>query len=223
MDKILLIDKPKGWTSFDVVGKIRSQLREVTGQKIKVGHAGTLDPLATGLLIVLIGKATKQQDSFMKLDKVYDVTLKLGQTSTTADEEGEKTAVSDRNPELTEVQAALQQFTGEIMQTPPAYSAIKVDGQRSYKLARAGKEVALKPRQVTIHEIDQLIYNYPLVSFITHVSSGTYIRSLAQDVGDALGVGAYMSDLRRVSVGDYNLRDALTMDQVTPELLATIE
>jgi tRNA pseudouridine55 synthase len=220
MDRILLIDKQKEWTSFDVVGKIRSRLRQATGQKVKVGHAGTLDPLATGLLIVLIGQATKQQDSFMKLDKVYEVELKLGQTSTTADEEGEKTDVTDRQPSLEELQKALDKFTGEIMQIPPVYSAIKIDGQRAYKLARAGKEVVIEPRKVTIHRISDLVYDYPKVTFTAHVSSGTYIRSLAQDVGEELKVGAFMSNLRRTSIGTHNLSDSILVDDFDPSELA---
>ena len=216
MDEVLLIDKPKDWTSFDVVGKIRSQLRTQTGQKVKVGHAGTLDPLATGLLIVLIGKATKRQDSFMKQDKVYEVSMKLGQTSTTADAEGEKTDISDARPTVAVVQTAVGRFVGTISQVPPAYSAIKVNGQRAYKLARAGKEVAIEPRTVTIYEIIDLQYNYPQITFTTKVSSGTYIRSLVTDIGDVLGTGAYMSDLRRTAIGEHTVQNA-----VAPELAIT--
>ena len=208
MEEVVLIDKPKSWTSFDVVGKIRSQLRKSTGQKVKVGHAGTLDPLATGLLIVLVGKATKQQDSFMKQDKVYEVTMKLGQTSTTADEEGEKTTISDRQSSLQEVQDAIRRFTGEISQVPPAYSAIKINGQRAYKLARAGKDVKIEPRLVTIYSIEHLTYEYPIITFTAKVSSGTYIRSLVTDIGEALGTGAYMMDLRRTQIGEHSVKEA---------------
>lgn len=210
-DEVLLIDKPKGWTSFDVVGKIRSQLRKETGQKVKVGHAGTLDPLATGLLIILVGKATKRQDEYMKQDKVYEVTMKLGQTSTTADDEGEKTAVSDKEPGQEEVEAVVHSFVGEVSQVPPAYSAIKINGQRAYKLARAGKEVVIEPRQITIYSIDDLVYKYPVVSFTAKVSSGTYIRSLVTDIGEKLGVGAYMTDLRRTSIGEFSIAAAKTI------------
>lgn len=208
MEEIRLIDKPKGWTSFDVVGKVRSKLRAQTGQKVKVGHAGTLDPLATGLLIVLVGKATKQQDSFMKQDKVYEVAMKLGQTSTTADEEGEKTVISDLQPTEEEVQAALDAFVGQIAQVPPAYSAIKINGQRAYKLARQGREVVIEPRQVTIYDITDVRYTYPHIYFTTTVSSGTYIRSLVTDIGEKLGTGAYMTDLRRTRIGDYSVESA---------------
>jgi len=222
INKVLLIDKPKEWTSFDVVAKVRGIVRASTGTskgspRIRVGHAGTLDPLATGLLIVLVGKATKQQDSYMKQDKIYEVELHLGQTSTTADDEGEKTFVSDVQPNMEQVQIALKKFTGSISQTPPAYSAIKIDGQRAYKLARAGKEVKIKPRNVTIYSIGKIEYEYPKLKFITKVSSGTYIRSLALDVGKSLGSGAYMSQLRRTHIGDFNVADALSIDDITAE------
>lgn len=223
MDEVLLIDKPKEWTSFDVVGKIRSQLRQMTGQKIKVGHAGTLDPLATGLLIVLVGKATKRQDSFMKQDKVYQVEMKLGQISTTADEEGEKTVVSDHKPTPDDVSTALQSFTGVISQVPPAYSAIKVDGQRAYKLARAGKEVKIEPRTVTIYAIDQIEYGYPIIKFTAKVSSGTYIRSLVTDIGETLKTGAYMTNLRRTSIGEYSIEDATLPDQALTGVAITCD
>lgn len=223
MDQVLLVDKPKEWTSFDVVGKVRYMLRQATGQKIKVGHAGTLDPLATGLLIVLVGKATKRQDSFMKQDKVYEVEMKLGQTSTTADEEGEKTIVSDRQPTEEEVSEAVMSFLGTISQVPPAYSAIKIDGQRAYKLARAGKEVKIEPRTVTIHSMSELTYSYPLVSFTANVSSGTYIRSLVTDIGDKLTTGAYMSNLRRTSIGEYSVSDAVAPEAAITGVAITVD
>lgn len=214
LNDVILVDKPKGWTSFDVVGKLRSRLSKQVGHRVKVGHAGTLDPLATGLLIVLVGQATKQQDAYMKQDKVYEVVMKLGQTSTTADEEGDKTTVSDRQPTETEVKQAISKFVGQISQVPPAYSAIKIDGQRAYKLARAGQEVKIEPRQVTIYEITDVKYDYPMVSFTTKVSSGTYIRSLVTDIGEALNTGAYMTDLRRTQIGNYSIHDAAQPDQI---------
>ena len=209
MDGILLIDKPKEWTSFDVVAKIRGLVRAETGQKKpKVGHAGTLDPLATGLLIVLVGNMTKKQDDFMKKDKVYDVTLKLGVASTTGDEEGEKTVISDKQPSLSDAEAALEAFVGEQYQTPPQFSAVKVDGQRAYKLARKGKEVKIEPRKFNIYSITEVKYDYPTVQFTCKVSSGTYIRSLVTDIGEKLGTGAYMTDLRRTQIGDFSVSDA---------------
>ncbi len=211
---ILLVDKPVGWTSFDVVAKIRSQIKasytaqgiKPTKRQLKVGHAGTLDPFATGLLVILLGEATKRADEFLKLDKVYEATIRLGQTSTTGDPEGEITEVSDRMPAEEEIRASLEQFKGEITQIPPAFSAIKVNGQRAYKLAREGKEVEIPSRQVTIHSIDLIEYNYPLLQIRTNVSSGTYIRTLAEDTGKALGTGAYCQDLRRLSIGYLSLK-----------------
>ncbi len=206
MNGILLIDKPAGWTSFDVVAKVRGQIRRETGQKKpKVGHTGTLDPLATGLLVILVGSYCKRAQEFSKLDKKYEVTMKLGEASTTGDEEGEKTKVSDKEPSESALTAVLKEFTGNIMQTPPIYSAIKVDGQRAYALARQGKEVKLEPRPAVIYGITDVEYNYPGVRFTTKVSSGTYIRSLVEDIGKELGTGAYMSALRRTEVGAFTL------------------
>lgn len=236
MDKVILVDKPKGWTSFDVVAKIRGVLRSAASQaqqtsdtavsskppKIRVGHTGTLDPLATGLLVILVGKATKRQDEYMKKDKVYEVTVRLGSTSNTGDDEGEKTNVSDEIPTLEKVNETVKQFLGKIQQIPPAYSAIKIDGQRAYKLARAGKDVKIKPRGVTIYSIEQIEYEYPVLTFTSKVSSGTYIRTLVADIGESLKTGAYMSDLRRTQIGDFNVSDAMSIDQMTPELLSSV-
>lgn len=209
MDGILLIDKPVGWTSFDVVARIRGQIKRESGlKKPKVGHTGTLDPLATGLLIIVVGSYCKRASEFSGMDKVYEVTMKLGQTSTTGDDEGEKTVVSSTEPSKGALEAVLKANTGNIMQTPPIYSAIKVDGQRAYKLAREGKAVKLDPRPVTIHSITKVEYVYPVVKFTTNVSSGTYIRSLVEDVGKELGTGAYMIGLRRSKVGEFKIEDA---------------
>lgn len=211
MNGILLIDKPSGWTSFDVVAKIRGMVKHETGlKKPKVGHAGTLDPLATGLLVILVGTYCKRAREFSGLDKVYEVTMKLGQTSTTGDDEGEKTHVSDEKPSKAVVSATLKHFMGEIMQTPHAYSAIKVNGQRAYKLAREGKEVIIEPRKVTVYSIMDVNYTYPEVTFTTKVSSGTYIRSLVEDIGKKLEVGAYMTALRRTQIGDFDIADSQT-------------
>ncbi|MGH7195405.1 MAG: tRNA pseudouridine(55) synthase TruB, partial [Candidatus Saccharimonadales bacterium] len=272
MAGILLIDKPSGWTSFDVVnyvrkmitqaekrgletshldgvqgdgkqrteavfkygkgvaqpatpqsakssgkvaGAARQQVAAVRRVKVKVGHTGTLDPLATGLLVLLIGKDyTRRAGEFSKLDKSYEVTMKLGVTSTTGDEEGDKLAVSDKQPDLSKIQAALAKFTGEIMQTPPAFSAMKINGQRAYKLAREGKVVQLEPRPVTIHKIELKNYNYPLVDFTAEVSSGTYIRSLVADLGKNLKTGAYMSGLNRTKVGKFETKKALNLQNL---------
>lgn len=212
MDGILLVDKPSGWTSFDVVAKVRGIVRKETGlKKPKVGHTGTLDPLATGLLVILIGSYTKKAIELSKLDKTYEVTMWLGQTSTTGDNEGEKATISDQVPAHEEIEDVLNHFVGEIEQIPPIYSAIKVDGQRAYKLARAGKEVKLEPRKVIIYSIDFADYTYPEVKFTTHVSSGTYIRSLVEDIGKELGTGAYMSALRRTQVGKFTIENSQTV------------
>jgi len=215
MNGILLIDKPTGWTSHDVVAKVRGILKKETGQKKpKVGHAGTLDPLATGLLIVLVGNYCKRAQEFAKLDKVYEVEIKLGQTSTTDDEEGQKTDVSPVKPSLQVVSEVINSFVGEIEQVPPIYSAIKINGKRAYKEARKGKEVKLEPRKVTIYSITNVHYKYPFVRFTSKVSSGTYIRSLARDIGKKLGTGAYMSNLQRNKIGRYNLKSAQTIDKI---------
>jgi tRNA pseudouridine55 synthase len=220
MDGILLIDKPAGWTSFDVVNKVRSIIRHETGQKKpKVGHTGTLDPLATGLLVLLLGSYTKRAPELAKLDKTYEVSMHLGLTSTSGDEEGEKSVISDRVPSYEDIEDVVQAFLGEIQQIPPAYSAVKINGQRAYALARKGHEVKLEPRTVTIFSIDDLAYAYPEVTFTTRVSSGTYIRSLVEDIGNKLGTGAYMSSLRRSEVGAFNVLNAITTEQLTIELI----
>ena len=208
LDGLLLVDKPSGWTSFDVVAKVRGQLRRETGNKIKVGHTGTLDPLATGLMIVVTGAYCKRAAEFSKLDKSYDVAMKLGQDSTTGDEEGEKLTVSDRVPSQEELKSVISDFVGEIDQIPPDYSAVKVGGKRAYKLARAGQEVVIEPRKVRINSLVLEDYGYPFAKLTADVGSGTYIRSLVRDIGEKLGTGAYMSGLRRTSVGQFKLDES---------------
>lgn len=223
MDKILLIDKPKGWTSFDVVAKIRGKIRadyvskgeKPTKRQLKVGHAGTLDPFATGLLIILLGDATKKAGDFLKLDKTYEFTAKLGETSTTGDPEGEITQVEDYKPRIEEVQQALKRFQGEVTQVPPAYSAIKIDGKRAYKLAREGKKVEMPSRQVTVSRLQMTEYSYPHLKCICDVSSGTYIRTLIEDIGKVLGTGAYCTELRRTQIGTYRIEQSHTVDFLT--------
>ncbi len=224
MNGILLIDKPHGWTSFDAVNKVRRAIQysglNVTGKKrFPVGHTGTLDPMATGLLVLLLGKSTKQAPALTKLDKTYEVTMHLGQISSTGDEEGEKTPVSEAVPSRAEIEAALQRFVGDTMQTPPIYSAIKIDGQRAYKLARAGKAPKLEARPIHIDLIVLTEYAYPKVRFTAEVSSGTYIRSLVEDAGNVLGCGAYMSDLRRTTVGEFSVSDAIPPEDISPEII----
>jgi tRNA pseudouridine55 synthase len=207
-DGIILIDKPAGMTSFGVVARIRRVLSQRAGKKVKVGHTGTLDPFATGLMILVTGKECKNAGHYTKLDKVYEATFRLGQISSTGDPEGEITDVSAIQPARTEVEKAFLKFKGTIMQRPPIFSAIKVNGRRAYKLARDGQEIEMPERQVVIHNLELLDYTYPEVKIRAHVGSGTYIRSLAMDVGEALGTGAYCSQLRRTSISKWQVEDA---------------
>lgn len=208
-DEILLIDKPANMTSFGVVARIRRKLTEDAGHKVKVGHTGTLDPFATGLMILLTGKGTKSAAEFSKLDKEYVANIRLGETSTTGDPEGEITVkVKDAEIAEAEIKKTVGSFVGKIKQTPPAFSAIKINGQRAYKLARKGVDVEMPKRMVDIYDIEVLDYNWPLLTIRAHVSSGTYIRSLAQDIGEKLGVGAYVENLRRTKVGQHRIEDA---------------
>ena len=210
----ILIDKPKGITSF---GAIR-RLRRVFGIK-KVGHAGTLDPMATGLLIVLVGrKATREQDRFMGLPKVYSGAIRLGETTASYDAE---TPVEETNPtdHLTEsdLESARQKFLGEIEQYPPMYSAIKVGGERLYKKARRGEMVEIKPRSVTISRFDLAKRRGSDVDFLVHCSKGTYIRSLAHDLGEELDVGGHLVALRREAIGPYRVEDAWGLEEIVGE------
>lgn len=214
IDGILLIDKPSNMTSFGVVARVRRILSEQQGKRVKVGHTGTLDPFATGLMILVVGKECKNAGMYSKLDKVYEATICLGQTSSTGDPEGELTNVSDYLPARYEVEQILRQFIGTITQRPPIYSAIKINGERAYKLARAGKAVEVPERQVTIHSIELLDYSYPELKIRVHVGSGTYIRTLAEDVGKALGTGAYCSELRRTVIGRWNISDARLLQDI---------
>jgi tRNA pseudouridine55 synthase len=218
----LLVDKPVSWTSHDVVAKVRTIIKAETGQRIKVGHTGTLDPAATGLLVLVIGNYTKRADEFNKLDKTYESELILGAVSSTGDSEGEIQAFdgAQAEPSLKKVQQTLEGFVGKISQTPHKYSAMKVGGQRAYKLARAGKEVELEPREITIHSMTDVEYNYPQLKFTAKVSSGTYIRSLAEDIGQKLGTGAYLKTLRRTEVGSFNLKDASNLEELSAQTLS---
>jgi tRNA pseudouridine55 synthase len=269
-DKVILVDKPAGITSFGVVARVRRKITEEaraagwTGKRFRVGHTGTLDPFATGLMIILTGKETKNAGKYSKLDKVYEATIKLGATSTTGDPEGEITLLQDRvlqasslqihppslrcsrtkskensfsfwrgggrgeadaqrgNPcdeknwiatspsasRSDEIEGTLKKFTGKITQTPPIYSAIKINGERAYKLARKGEMPKMPSRQVEIYDLKLLEYDYPILKIRAHVSSGTYIRTLAEDIGKELGTGAYTAELRRTKIADYDVKDA---------------
>ncbi len=279
MNGILLVDKPKGWSSFDVVAKVRGTLRRaqlaesarlshvdaaqgsqeerarrvndtvserqtpadtalrhklagmagVAGQqgdavrKLRVGHAGTLDPLASGLMILLIGSATKQADRLLKLDKSYDFTAQLGATTVTGDAEGEPepwpNAKAPTESQITEV---IKQFTGEIMQRPHSYSAIKVNGQPAYKQARKGQPIELKSRTVVIHSLEVVSYEYPKLKCRTKVSSGTYIRSLAEDIGKGLNTGAYLTDLRRTTIASYRVDEAVSPEADAEKIISSV-
>ena len=210
-DGIILIDKPADMTSFGVVARIRRVLTQQAGKKVKVGHCGTLDPFATGLLILCIGKECKNAGAYMKHDKEYEATIRLGQKSSTGDPEGELTDVSDHQPTLEEVRAVLADFTGQIQQRPPIFSALKINGQRAYKLARDGKEVEIPLRTITVYNLELIDYSYPEITIRVKVSSGTYIRSLAVDIGEALGTGAYCTQLRRTSIADWRVTDAQSL------------
>lgn len=210
-DGIILIDKPADMTSFGVVARIRRVLTQQAGKKVKVGHCGTLDPFATGLLILCIGKECKNAGAYMKHDKEYEATIRLGQKSSTGDPEGELTDVSDHQPTLEEVRAVLAEFTGQIQQRPPIFSALKINGQRAYKLARDGKEVEIPLRTITVYNLELIDYSYPEITIRVKVSSGTYIRSLAVDIGEALGTGAYCTQLRRTSIADWRVTDAQSL------------
>lgn len=207
--KVLLIDKPLHWTSFDVVRKMRSLL-----QIKKIGHAGTLDPLATGLLIVCTGKFTKKINEYMAQEKEYTGHITLGATTPTYDLESLPTDIKDYSHVTNEmIQDATAPFIGTIQQFPPIYSAIKKDGVALYELARRGVEVKLETRQIIIHQFEITAIELPVVSFKIVCSTGTYIRSLANDFGRALGCGGYLSSLRRTRIGAFETTDAMTMEQ----------
>lgn len=212
-DGIILIDKPSGMTSFGVVTRIRRVLTQQNGKKIKVGHCGTLDPFATGLLILCIGKECKNAGNYMKHDKVYEATIRLGQSSTTGDPEGEITNYNDNEPTVEMIELALKKFRGKIMQRPPMFSALKIGGQRAYTLARQGKVVEMVERAITIHSLEVTDYTYPELKIRTNVSSGTYIRSLAEDIGKELDTGAYCLQLRRTSIANWKIDQAQKLEQ----------
>lgn len=239
MDKeILLIDKPAGMSSFGVVARVRRKLSDAAGmvevkgkdgvvrqkrKKVKVGHTGTLDPFATGLLILLVGKGTKRAGEFLKLDKEYLAKLRLGANSTTGDPEGEITERDVREkPNKAAVEKCVEKFVGENWQTVPAFSAVKINGQRAYKLARAGKQVEMPRRKVQIYELEILHYAWPVLIIRCKVSSGTYIRALAEDIGKCLGTGAYLTALRRTEVGKYRVDEAISLDEFDNHQAPTI-
>lgn len=212
--RVLLIDKPLDWTSFDVIRKLRNLIRIK-----KIGHAGTLDPLATGLLIVCTGKFTKKINEYMGMEKEYTGTFTLGATTPTYDLESEPVAEKDiAHLTAADVKTAVEKWTGNIMQVPPSHSAIKQNGKPVYLAARKGIDVQLEPRPVTIHAFEIEKIEWPLVYFRVVCSTGTYIRSLANDVGATLGVGAYLSALRRTRIGEFLVSDAQDMSTFEHEI-----
>jgi len=217
--EVLLINKPLHWTSFDAVRKIRNLVRIK-----KVGHAGTLDPLATGLLIICTGKFTKRINEFMAAEKEYTGTFTLGATTPTYDLESEPENFLDCSKISEEqIHDATKKFMGEILQTPPIHSAIKKDGKRAYELARQGKEVKLDPRRITIKEFEIVNIEMPVVSFRVVCTTGTYIRSLANDFGLALGCGAYLSKLCRTRIGEFSINQSMTMEEADAVIKRKIE
>lgn len=214
--KIILIDKPLHWTSHDVVAKVRIPIKIFChDRKMKIGHAGTLDPLATGLLILLTGKATKQTESLQGLEKEYTGTITLGATTPSYDAETAVDATFPTQhitPEL--IHETAKSFLGEQEQIPPIYSSVQVDGIRAYNYAREGETVKLKARTVSLFRFEITAIRMPEIDFVVHCSKGTYIRSLAHDFGKALGSGGYLTALRRTKVGNFDVQDALSLENM---------
>jgi len=219
MDSVIFsVIKPKGITSYQVIEKVK----ELIGKE-KVGHAGTLDPLASGILVIAIGRqATKQLPEITLKEKEYVACIKLGQESSTHDEEGEKTLIEVKKiPEETEIRKALESFVGFTEQTPPKFSAVKVKGKRAYELARKGKDFELAPKTVFIKEIELIEFNYPLIKARIVCGKGTYIRSLARDLGEKLRTGAYITELERTSIGEFSKENSLELSELSKFLEKT--
>ena len=214
--EILYFDKPLGWTSFDLVAKVRQKIsRFLNVKKIKVGHAGTLDPLATGVMIICTGKATKQIESFQYQTKEYVATLKLGATTPSFDLETDVDHFFETKHITKElVEKTLQKFMGSIEQVPPAFSACKIKGERAYELARKGEDVELKPKLLVIDDIELLSFDMPEIKIRIICSKGTYIRALARDIGDALNSGAHLISLIRTRIGDITLDKCLKIEEI---------
>lgn len=212
--EVLLFDKNLGWTSFDLVSRVRNAICRKAGiKKLKVGHAGTLDPLATGLMILCTGKATKQIESYQAGEKEYIATLKLGATTPSYDMETEEDKQNDFSFVTEELlKATLKEFEGETEQVPPVFSAVKVKGKRAFDYARKGESLKLQPRKIVIREIELLSFQLPTVTVRVVCGKGTYIRSLARDVGEKLSCGAYLTGLQRTRIGEYKIKNAMTID-----------
>lgn len=210
MDGIVIVDKPQGWTSQDVVSKLRGVFRTR-----RIGHGGTLDPMATGVLPVFVGRATRGVEFFEHAEKIYEAELLLGTITDTEDVTGTVLETHPVSVTREELEAALARFRGEISQIPPMYSAIKINGQKLYDLARKGQEVERKPRKITIFSLECLSFDGSTARLRVHCSKGTYIRTLCKDIGEALGCGGCMAALRRVQAGEYDLSRAVTLETLT--------
>lgn len=205
----MIVDKPQGWTSQDVVSKLRGVLHTK-----RIGHGGTLDPMATGVLPVFVGRATRGVEFFEHAEKTYEATLRLGITTDTEDTSG--TVLQEKPVNITQAQLleTLEKFRGEILQVPPMYSALKVDGRKLYELARQGKEVQRQPRPITVYRLDCLSFDGDTARLLVHCSKGTYIRTLCKDIGETLGCGGCMAALRRVSAGEYSIDEAIALQDL---------
>lgn len=212
--EVLLFDKNLNWTSFDLVQKVRNILcRKIGIKKLKVGHAGTLDPLATGLMILCTGKATKRIEEFQKEIKEYTATIKIGATTPSFDMETSEDSVSDfSHVNKQKIEETCQMFIGEINQVPPIFSAVKVNGKRAFDYAREGKDLKLQPKKVVIESIEIISFEPPFVKIKILCSKGTYIRALARDIGKELKCGAYLSELRRTKIGKFSVKNAIDID-----------
>lgn len=219
LEGVLLVDKPTDHTSHDVVARLRGKLKMK-----RIGHAGTLDPMATGLLVILVGKATRISQYLMSVDKVYSGTIELGKVTNTQDAEGEVLETRPVPP-LTEdqVRASLQSFLGDQYQTPPMFSAVKIDGVPLYKRARDGEEIEREPRFIRVISYELTRWSSPEIDFRVHCTKGTYVRTLAHDLGQRIGCGAHLKALRRISSGNLTLEKALTLDQILALPLPEIE
>ena len=215
MDGWLILDKPLGLGSTQGVAAVKRSLRDGGYARVKVGHGGTLDPLATGVLPIALGEATKLAGRMLDSDKVYDFTIRFGEQTSTLDLEGEVIATSEMRPTRAQVEAVLPRFTGPIAQVPPAFSALKVDGKRAYDLARAGEDVVLASRDVTVHSLSLTAADDDSATLAAHVSKGTYIRSLARDIALALGSVGHVTMLRRTKAGPFTLDSAISLDKLT--------
>lgn len=209
MDGIVIVDKPEGWTSQDVVSKLRGVF-----QTRRIGHGGTLDPMATGVLPVFVGRATRGVEFFEHAEKTYEAVLRLGLSTDTEDITGTVLAEKEVNISKTQFLSVLENFRGEIQQIPPMYSAIKINGQKLCDLARKGREVERKPRTITIHQLECLDFTGNTARLLVHCSKGTYIRTLCKDIGEALGCGGCMESLRRVTAGEYTIENSVPLQRL---------